>query len=69
MPAVQAIELRDPLKFDFYAARGVEEIMVVDWRTRSVRCFHVTRGVYEERSRSALLDVDTATLVHEIDWP
>lgn len=56
-------------KFDFYAAREVEEILVVDWRTRTVRCFQLTKGAYEEHSRSVLFDVDTATLVDEIDWP
>ncbi len=56
-------------KFDFYAARGVEEILVVDWRTCSVRCFQLTRGAYEEHGRSEQLDVETATLVDEIDWP
>lgn len=72
--ATMVIEILSPdddtyRKFEFYAARGVVEILVVDWRTRTVRCFQLTKGAYEEQSRSALLDVDTATLVDEIDWP
>lgn len=72
--AAMVIEILSPdddtyRKFDFYAARGVKEILVVDWRTRSVRCFHLTRGAYEEHGRSAQLDVQTTTLVGEIDWP
>lgn len=61
-------------KFDFYAAHGVEEIIVADPKTRTVRCFRLTplpssrRGSYTESGKSDLLGVDAAHLAAEIDW-
>lgn len=57
-------------KFGFYAAHGVEEILVVDPKARSVRLWR--RGsvtAYEEASASALLDLSAAALTTEISWP
>ncbi|MDQ3485414.1 MAG: Uma2 family endonuclease [Actinomycetota bacterium] len=56
-------------KFDFYAAHGVDELLVADPDTRTVRCWHLTDGAYDEQPASALLDVDLATLIAEVDWP
>lgn len=56
-------------KFDFYARHGVEEILVADPDGRTVRCWHLGPDGYVEQARSALLDVDMATLVAEVDWP
>lgn len=56
-------------KFDFYAAHGVEEILVADPETRTVRCWHLVDGSYVEQPSSALLDVAMSTLESEIDWP
>lgn len=56
-------------KFGFYAQHGVEEILVADPDTRTVRCWQLTDGAYVEQARSALLDVDMTTLVGEVDWP
>jgi len=56
-------------KFRFYAAHGVEELVVADPDARTVRCWHLLDGAYAEQPASALLDVDMATLVDEVDWP
>lgn len=56
-------------KFDFYAAHGVDELMVADPEARTVRSWHLVDGAYVEQPRSALLDVEVATLVAEVDWP
>ena len=56
-------------KFDFYAAHGVDELMVADPEARTIRCWHLVDGAYVEQPRSALLDVEMSTLVAEVDWP
>lgn len=56
-------------KFDFYARHGIDELLVADPDTRTVRCWQLTGSGYVEQPRSALFDVDMATLVAEVDWP
>ncbi len=56
-------------KFDFYARRGVEEVLVADPDARTVRCWQLSGADYVEQPRSALLDVDMSTLEAEISWP
>jgi Putative restriction endonuclease len=56
-------------KLPFYAARGVEEVLVVDPESRSVRILELGGQTYEPATRSALLDVDVRTLEEAIDWP
>lgn len=56
-------------KFDFYAAHGVDELLVADPAVRSVRAWQRCGSAYEPRSASRLLGVDTETLEREIDWP
>ena len=55
-------------KLDFYTAHGVQELLVADWRDRSVRIFALQEG-QGERDRSEVLGLSTAELVAEIDWP
>ncbi len=55
-------------KLDFYTARGVQELLVVDGEQRSVRCFALQDG-QAERDRSEVLGATTAELVSAIDWP
>ncbi len=60
-------------KFDFYAAHGVEEIIVADPNTRTVRCFRLMpssspSGSYTESEWSDLLGIGAAHLAAEIDW-
>jgi Uma2 family endonuclease len=56
-------------KFDFYAQHGIDEILVADPDTRTVRCWQLSDGDYVEQGRSLLLDVDMSALVSEVDWP
>ena len=56
-------------KFDFYAAHEVEEILVADPETGTVRCWQLVDGGYVEQSASALLSVAMSTLESEVDWP
>jgi len=56
-------------KFDFYAAHGVDELMVADPEARTIRSWQLIAGAYVEQPCSALLDVEVATLVAEVDWP
>ena len=56
-------------KLDFYAARGVDEVVVVDPADRTVAWMALVDGRYEPVERSALLDVDVATVAEAIDWP
>lgn len=56
-------------KFDFYAARGVRELLVADPAERTVRCWRLVEGAYEPVDASELLAVDMVELIAEIDWP
>ncbi len=56
-------------KLDFYAAHGVEELLVADPDTRTVRCWHLHDASYTEADRSALLDLTMQALVAEVRWP
>ena len=56
-------------KFGFYAAHGVEEIVVANPRSRSVRCFHAEGGHFIEGPGSELLGVRADELTAAIDWP
>jgi len=72
--AAIVVELLSPYdetweKFDFFARHGVEEICVVDPRTRAIRWFVLTGDAYEETGASALLGVTAENLVAAIDWP
>jgi Uma2 family endonuclease len=55
-------------KLDFYTARGVRELLVVDWQQRSVRCFALQEE-QTERDRSDVLGLSTAAIVAAVDWP
>ncbi|HWH27458.1 MAG TPA: Uma2 family endonuclease [Mycobacteriales bacterium] len=71
--AVLVVEVLSPddmtfEKLDFYTARGVQELLVVDWRDRSVRCFALQEG-QAERDRSEVLAMTTAEVVAAVDWP
>ncbi len=58
-------------KFDFYAAHGVQEIIVADPATKTVAIF-VRHGVhlgFDPEHISPLLGVTQYQLTAEIDWP
>lgn len=57
-------------KFEFYAGRGVDEILTVDPATRSAKIWcRRDDAAYDEAAASALLGVTGAELVVAIDWP
>ena len=56
-------------KFDFYAARGVEEILVVDPDARSVTCFVRQGGRFVAGDRSPLLAIATVDIEAAVPWP
>ena len=56
-------------KFDFYAARRVDEILVADLRACVMRCWHLATPRYVERDHSAVLDIDMRALGDAIEWP
>ena len=55
-------------KLDVYTARGVRELLVLDWQERSVRCFALQED-QAERDRSDVLGSSTAAIVAAVDWP
>ncbi len=56
-------------KIDFYAAHGVDELIVADPNRRTVRIWQLVDGKYDETGRSDLLDVTATELIDGIDWP
>lgn len=56
-------------KLDFYAGRGVDELVIADPADQTVAWMRLVDGRYEPTERSAVLDVDVADVVAEIDWP
>ena len=56
-------------KFEFYARRGVDEIVVADPANRSVRWWRRDVRAYVEIDRSALLDVTAVQIAAAIEWP
>ncbi|PWJ55101.1 Endonuclease, Uma2 family (restriction endonuclease fold) [Quadrisphaera granulorum] len=58
-------------KFGFYAARGVEEVWVVDPLTRSVRIWQLdpTTVDYRETGSSDLLGLTATSVAEQLAWP
>lgn len=56
-------------KFPFYAAHGVEEILVADPAAKTVQCWALRGASYAARNRSEVLDVDMDTVRQAIRWP
>jgi Uma2 family endonuclease len=56
-------------KLPFYAAREVDEIVIVDPADRSVTWLARASGEYREVERSGLIDLGPAALRELIDWP
>jgi Uma2 family endonuclease len=56
-------------KLPFYAAHGVDELLIVDPRERAVHWLGLRGGEYEPIERSALIDLGATDLVERIDWP
>ena len=58
-----------PEKLPFYAAHGVEEVIVVDPDERAVRWLALDAGEYRATERSAVLDLAVADVADRVDWP
>jgi Uma2 family endonuclease len=65
--AAVVVEIRSPgdetyEKFNFYAARGVEEILVIDPQLCSVHWFACVDRAFEAADRSAVLGIDVTAV-------
>jgi hypothetical protein len=56
-------------KFDFSAAHLVDEVLIVDSRTRSVDWLGLVDGEYIEIERSGLITLGAAELAQQLEWP
>ena len=56
-------------KLPFYAAHGVDELLIVDPRERSVHWLARSGEEYREIERSGLIELGPAELADRIDWP
>ena len=56
-------------KFGFYAARGVDELIVADPVARLVRCWRRTGDAYKEVDGSEMIGVTMTALQAAIRWP
>jgi Uma2 family endonuclease len=72
--AAMVVEVVSPddeswLKFDHYAAHGVDEVLIADPWERTLHLFVLVDGRYEPTDRSGLLDVAVGELLQSIAWP
>jgi Uma2 family endonuclease len=56
-------------KLPFYAAHGVDEVLIVDPEKRSVHWLARAGEEYREVERSGLIELSAAGLAERIDWP
>jgi Uma2 family endonuclease len=56
-------------KLPFYAAHGVEEVIVVEPEERKVKVLGLVDGNYEERDASAVLGFSGAEVARALHWP
>jgi len=56
-------------KLPFYAAHGVDEVLIIDPGERQVHLFARRNDHYDEIDRSVLLELGTDVLEHAIRWP
>jgi Uma2 family endonuclease len=56
-------------KLNFYAAHGVEELLIVDPAQRTVSWMGLEGGEYQHLKRSGLIELGAAELAQRIDWP
>jgi hypothetical protein len=72
--AAIAVEIESPDdeswdKLDFYAAHGVDEVLIVTGASRTVRWLLLGPGRYVEADHSRLLGEESRDLPAHIDWP
>jgi Uma2 family endonuclease len=56
-------------KLPFYAVHGVEELLIVDPRKRTVEWLALREGAYEPVERSGLIEMGASELAGSIEWP
>jgi len=56
-------------KLEFYAAHGVEELLIVDPQGKTVSWMGLERGEYKHLKRSRLIKLGPAELAEQLDWP
>ena len=56
-------------KFGFYAAHGVDEVLIVDPQQRTVDWFALGEGAYAAVAHSGLIELGAAELAERLDWP
>lgn len=56
-------------KLPFYAARDVDEVLILDPEARTVHWLALTGGEYQPVEHSNLIDLGPARLGKLIDWP
>jgi Uma2 family endonuclease len=56
-------------KLQFYAARNVDEVLIVDPDERAVHWLGLEGGEYRPIERSGLIELGPAALAELIDWP
>jgi Uma2 family endonuclease len=56
-------------KLPFYAAHGIDELLIVDPRERAVHWLALRDGGYEPVERSGLIDLSAAQLAAGVEWP
>jgi Uma2 family endonuclease len=56
-------------KLPYYAARGVDEVMLVDPAERTVTWLALRDGEYAPVERSGLIELGPAELAEQLDWP
>jgi hypothetical protein len=56
-------------KLDFYAAHGVDELLIVDPQDKTVSWMALEAGEYKHLKRSRLIELGPAELADRIDWP
>jgi Uma2 family endonuclease len=72
--AALAVEIVSPgdesrVKFPFYAAHDVDELLIVDPATRKVDWLALRNGEYRPVDRSGLIDLGRKALSEHLDWP
>ncbi len=56
-------------KLPFYAAHGVDEVLIVDPDARAVHWLGLADGEYRQLERSTVVELGAAELAERIDWP
>ncbi len=72
--AAMVVEVVSPhdeswLKFDHYAAHGVDEVLIADPQDSTLHLFVLVDGSYQPADASLLLGITVADLHAAIEWP